>query len=543
MRPQQFVTFSFLILGLTACGGGGSSGDAASGSSGGGTPFPPQTPLVYGGVTTAATVSSTNAGTLASNVMGASSTTGGSGSVVGVNVQSDATASGNTGVVGLMSRVAVDMRPSDLARAQSAAAMAGAAIDRTVACESGNMHITGTVSDTNGTGSVNVAYNMCRTGGDTINGPAALRIDAYDAANAVVTDGTLTVTRINITGPGLNSDFTGTLRTQVNEGSQTQQLTGNIITQDNTTQRQTQTQNLVVVNQYDNVLAPTFYTQSISGRVFDSQQGYVDVSTTTAPFTSPWGPLYFATTSQSFPDWGIINLNGTNSTVKITSLGADLAKVEVDANNDGTFENSARMRWAEFGTPIGADLADSDGDGMHNSWETFYGLNPNNAADAAADSDGDGFTNIQEYRAGTSPITNGSVPNPVRHIWVTNVRDLGVDANGQIEVFVGGTGSGVLLDPVTTELGAPFSGATEPNGQSTRTITDAQGRTFTLAPGATPTTWTITSSTGGVLSITNVAGTDAGSLIRWGAHGLAFRTVGASSPGYIYIVESAALVP
>ena len=58
-----------------------------------------------------------------------------------------------------------------------------------------------------------------------------------------------------------------------------------------------------------------------------------------------------------------------------------------------------------------------------------------------------------------------------------------------------------------------------------------------------PTTWTITSSTGATLTINSVAGTNPGSLIRYGAHGLAFITDGASSPGYIYLVESTALVP
>jgi hypothetical protein len=53
----------------------------------------------------------------------------------------------------------------------------------------------------------------------------------------------------------------------------------------------------------------------------------------------------------------------------------------------------------------------------------------------------------------------------------------------------------------------------------------------------------LTSSTGGSLTISSVAGTNAGSLIRYGTRGLAFRTVGTSSPGYIYLVESPQLIP
>ncbi|HZO85106.1 MAG TPA: Amuc_1099 family pilus-like system protein, partial [Verrucomicrobiae bacterium] len=47
--------------------------------------------------------------------------------------------------------------------------------------------------------------------------------------------------------------------------------------------------------------------------------------------------------------------------------------------------------------------ADTDLDGIPNSWELANGLNPNNEDDAEEDPDDDGFTNLQEYRAGTDP--------------------------------------------------------------------------------------------------------------------------------------------
>lgn len=40
---------------------------------------------------------------------------------------------------------------------------------------------------------------------------------------------------------------------------------------------------------------------------------------------------------------------------------------------------------------------DADSDGMPDAWEKARGLDPRNAADAAADRDGDGYTNIEEY--------------------------------------------------------------------------------------------------------------------------------------------------
>lgn len=53
-------------------------------------------------------------------------------------------------------------------------------------------------------------------------------------------------------------------------------------------------------------------------------------------------------------------------------------------------------------------LADADGDRLPDSWETSYGLDPANAADAALDSDGDGVSNLDEYKSGTDPKDKNS---------------------------------------------------------------------------------------------------------------------------------------
>ena len=48
-------------------------------------------------------------------------------------------------------------------------------------------------------------------------------------------------------------------------------------------------------------------------------------------------------------------------------------------------------------------LDDTDLDGMPDEWETAFGLDPVNNADAASDADGDGLANLGEYLAGTDP--------------------------------------------------------------------------------------------------------------------------------------------
>ena len=559
MRRIQLFSYS-LVLGLAACGGGG--GDGGGGGASSVAPPPPQTPLVYSGATTAAVVNANNGGTVAANVMGATGATAG-GPVMAVSAIADAapaSAPQPTGATGLMRRLTQALHGSDLASGSSGA-LAGVAVDQTVACDSGSIRISGDRA-ANGTGTLSVSYNACRTGSDTINGPASLQVNAYDQTNRVITDGTFTFTRVSLTGPGVNSDLTGTLRKQVaatpnfmSSGAATETVTLNAITQDKATGRMTRTQDLRIVNVYASMTSPTFYNQSIDGRVFDSVAGFVDVTSNTMPFKAPWGPLYYSTIGQSFPDWGEIILTGaTGSRVRVTALATSLAKIEVDADGNGVYENSARLQWSQLNSPLAADLADSDGDGMHNSWETANGLNPLDPSDANADRDGDGYSNLTEYLAGSDPQTTGSTPGDVRKVWVTNVRELDADTSGTVFVYIN-SGEAVALNTVTGELARTSVARADPapSHRGDMTVTDvALNRTFTLAPsaapGAGPTMWTLTATdatTGAPLGALDVslAGTDPGNLIRYGAKGLAFRTIGTASPGYVFIVQSPRLIP
>ena len=54
-------------------------------------------------------------------------------------------------------------------------------------------------------------------------------------------------------------------------------------------------------------------------------------------------------------------------------------------------------------------LGDSDEDGLPNFWENRYGLNPNDAGDAALDKDNDNHTNLEEFLAGTRPNDTDSI--------------------------------------------------------------------------------------------------------------------------------------
>lgn len=53
--------------------------------------------------------------------------------------------------------------------------------------------------------------------------------------------------------------------------------------------------------------------------------------------------------------------------------------------------------------------ADSDGDGIPDTWEIQHGFNPNDPSDAGLDTDGDGQSNLKEFLAGTDPRSANSV--------------------------------------------------------------------------------------------------------------------------------------
>jgi len=64
------------------------------------------------------------------------------------------------------------------------------------------------------------------------------------------------------------------------------------------------------------------------------------------------------------------------------------------------------------GTPVSsffAPIVDSDHDGIPDSWDIKYGLNPNDASNASKDLTGDGLTTLQKYTLGLDP-TNTTKP-------------------------------------------------------------------------------------------------------------------------------------
>jgi uncharacterized repeat protein (TIGR01451 family) len=389
LRCATGLSFCAMVL-LGGCGGGGGDG----GGGGGGTP------VSYSGNTSAAVVSTTNASALTVNVVGGDTGTGvlGAASVSG----SVEAAEGRLEIARRLSRAA---RGTVQLPAPDAKVATAFQVDETVPCDNGvgTSRTFGTIDDVTFTGTLTIVYSNCLFGSDTLDGPATLRVDGFDGV--FLTDTTVSYTRIAIRGPGLSIDATGSLRTQLNVGANMETVTENLVTLNNLNGRTTKSENLVFTYTYDNLVAPSSFTALISGRIYHSVHGYVDVTTN--------APLDFDSLSQLFPGSGQFTLIGAaGSAVRAIALSATLTRLELDLDGNTVFDIAATLGWADLSGPIGADLADNDGDGMHNGWESANGLDPE-IDDSASDFDMDGSPAIEEYFAGSRANDPGSTPPSV----------------------------------------------------------------------------------------------------------------------------------
>jgi uncharacterized repeat protein (TIGR01451 family) len=385
-RALAGLAAGILFVGLAGCsgGGGGGGGGAAVGGGGGG-----DTPLAYIGNNNPATLTASNAGSVTANVVG-------SGDVAqAVSIAAIAPESGTIDVGRLLQRSvrAIFTKP------RTGKLTSAIPFDENFDCDTGSLHVFGTLNDS-GLGTLQAQYNDCRTGDVIANGSGSVRVDAFDLVSEIPTDFTATLVRLTLSG-SVAGEVSGTLRTRLDLTASTITTTANLVARFGSG-TMTKSENLTYVD----VINATGFTESVSGRVFHSVHGFVDISTTV--------PLAFATLTQDFPNNGMLLLTGANGTaVRVTALSPTQLNLAVDADGNGIFEIAVLLAWSDLSGPVGANLGDDDHDGMPNGWEIANGFDPNNPADALQDADGDGATNLVEYQAATNPRNAGSQPPAV----------------------------------------------------------------------------------------------------------------------------------
>lgn len=125
------------------------------------------------------------------------------------------------------------------------------------------------------------------------------------------------------------------------------------------------------------------------------------------------GSVTFSGSVTGFPSPFTFELRNpsTNTQVKVENEGAVFFRLNnLTTNETRTYrivvKNQALpsgVASSQFGLTV---LADSDGDGIPDIWESSFGFSPTNAADASLDADGDGMSNGAEYIAGTDPTNS-----------------------------------------------------------------------------------------------------------------------------------------
>ncbi|MEW6681846.1 MAG: HYR domain-containing protein [Nitrospirota bacterium] len=116
---------------------------------------------------------------------------------------------------------------------------------------------------------------------------------------------------------------------------------------------------------------------------------------------------------------------------------------------------------------------DADGDGMPDSWEVQYGLDPNDPADAAQDPDGDLFSNLQEYQCGSNPLDPASVCPPA------DTDGDGLPDGWEVQYGLN------PLSPDSDGDGTP-DGQEDPDGDAFTNLEEYQGGSDPLDPSSTP---------------------------------------------------------
>lgn len=178
-----------------------------------------------------------------------------------------------------------------------------------------------------------------------------------------------------------------------------EQRTRNYVKQNNINGKMYKYENFVItyiaINDYLSNSGTISITGTPAAVIYDSLYGSLGIETTE--------PLSYSSVNLPYPDGGGPMLyTGDNSTIQLGVESVRHAKLELDIDGIAGYEVVRYALWTELENAAGLILADSDGDGMHDSWEDSFGLDPD-INDAADNLDNDTLTNLEEYEQGYDP--------------------------------------------------------------------------------------------------------------------------------------------
>lgn len=415
VMKERFYKIAFLLLvmaALNACSGGGSGDDTSP-------------TIAYVGNSNAAVLSTTNASEIIANVIGGGSSVQPGTPVSFGRIPARFSQSDNTHKrVFDLSRWIAGSRELITPRGQDTknARVLAASISETQLCNQGAFTVAGTIDDEDGTGKLYMVFDDCVIDGVLTNGPATFDVEKYDFSRSRISAYTLYFSDLTFIESGIEINVSGNVHSETLGINNTETLKFNIVSVNNVTGEQVKSDNLVITIKYDDLFSLEKKEETITGRVFHSVHGYVDVSTTS--------PLSYGDDGSLNASSGEVLFAGAGgSKIFLNAEPRDLIVVEMDIDGDDLVDIEAYLKWSDLVSEIGSDLKDTDKDGMHDSWEVAYGLDPFNSMDAGLDRDADSVTNLVEYKNATSPSSVSSVPS---------VTDLSVELSTSAESILTG---------------------------------------------------------------------------------------------------------
>ncbi len=380
-----------VISTLGSGGGGGGNGDGG---------------LTYSGSTDPAIITVNNAPTLVANVLfGGTSTAGVPGAVLTSTPSSQS--AGAIVVAGYLRTIIKhsldDFYENNLIGSDIISRMM---VDEPIFCDSGSGHISGMLDDVTGEGALTITYNNCMLDGVTYNGSGTFRVDHFDFVYMYPTDVTMDFTLLTMRSAEMNVDMDGSIRMETLFGTNTIRMTMDFVLRDNVTMKMYKFEDFMMTSVFDDINFPTTMSTTFTGspaRIYDSIHGYVDIDTTT--------PLIHSSVDLPYPDSdGVMLFYGAgSSSIMLTVMSASHVQLELDIDGSAGYEILNYLLWEELAVDANTDLTDADGDGMHDMWETTYGLDPS-LDDSALDLDSDTYSNLTEYQSGTNPNDAASHP-------------------------------------------------------------------------------------------------------------------------------------
>jgi hypothetical protein len=138
--------------------------------------------------------------------------------------------------------------------------------------------------------------------------------------------------------------------------------------------------------------------------------GYIDITTPTA--------LSYSDLLSLTPDAGgqLLLAGAANARALMMMIAGNNALLELDLDNDNVYEVSGELPWHVV-IVAGTNPDDTDGDGIPDSGEQSWGMDPEDYSDSGGDIDSDGLTNFGEYEADTSPFISDTDTDGIPDGW------------------------------------------------------------------------------------------------------------------------------